>query len=96
MEQIQVLVDNKVIEIYLAFIEEFKDAKTLMNILEGLFILLKKGDNIKGKEENPFLKIFEDNMGVKKLELIQKHPSKGVFRKVTEILEHFFEYQVEA
>ena len=88
--QIQQLVDHKVIEISLNCLEEFKDGKTIMNILEGLYTLLKKGET--PKADNSYLKILEDCRGVGRLEALQNHPSKGVYKRVTEILEHFFEY----
>ena len=92
--QIQQLVDNKVIEISLNCLEEFTDGKTILNILEGLYSLLKKGES--PKTDNPYLKILEDCQGVGRLEALQSHPSKAVFKRVTEILEHFFEYTEEA
>ena len=74
---------------------EFKEPRNLLNILEGLFFLLKRGENFNQNSFNPFLKIFEDNNGPKKLEELQEHHSKCVVKKATEILEHFFEYQLE-
>ena len=94
-EHLKILVDHNIIPIYIEFLEEFKETKVLLNILEGLYLLLKRGDHMSQNGENPFLKIFEENLGPKKLEELQSHPSKYVFKKANEMLEHFFEYQME-
>lgn len=93
-EHVELLVKRGIMPILLGLIEEFRDSKTLMNILETVLLILKRGEKIE-LEENPFLKVFDSLGGLQKFEELQKHPNKGIFKKVNEILDRFFEDKFE-
>ena len=64
-----------------------------MRNLNGLFLLLKKGEKFCATiGENPFLKVFEENKVINKLEELQNKTKKLIiFEKISEIFDYFYE-----
>lgn len=94
----QTLLKKNIVQFYLQSLEDFENSsKSLLRNLSTLFFLLRRGDRfIKEFGENPFLRDFERNDGIKKLETIQQTTGKeSVSQKISEILDHFYEEKSE-
>lgn len=86
---------HDIILVYIQNLKTDSESKFLLKVLDGLFLLLKKGEKF-FNEENLILKNFEENNGFLILEELQKnHPKTIIFKKISSIIDYFYDEKPE-
>jgi hypothetical protein len=91
-EQIQFLVSQDIITVFVDAIVATENAKAIITCLDGLHNILKSGNAYiqQGAAMNPYLVKLEDCGGIKAIERLQHHPDTDVYNKISAIIDDYF------
>lgn len=89
---IESLFNKNILDIFRDFMNLETEPKKLILILEGTEHLLKFFENLEGKG-NSFIDLLIDKNIIDKMELLQKHKSNLIYKKLNDIMYNYFELE---
>ena len=92
LDIIESLFNKNILEIFRDFMNLETEPKKLSLILEGIENLLKFFENLEGKN-NTFIDLLIDKNVIDKMELLQKHKSNLIYKKLNDIMYNYFELE---